>query len=79
MSAEEILKAKIIQKAWEDDSFKKQLLSDPKTALKVAFDVEVPDNIEIKTVEETSTQFVLVIPANPADLKSDSASTLGYW
>ncbi|MEW9698233.1 NHLP leader peptide family RiPP precursor [Paenibacillus sp. SI8] len=79
MSAEEILKEKIIQKAWEDESFKKQLLSDPKAALKESFDIVIPDNIKIKTVEETTEQLVLVIPANPKVALDGSVRTLGEW
>jgi len=80
MSAEEILKSQIIQKAWEDETFKKQLLSDPKTALKEAFGIDIPDNIQIKAVEETKEQFVLVIPSNPALISANSeATTLDYW
>ncbi|NEW07854.1 NHLP leader peptide family natural product precursor [Paenibacillus sp. SYP-B3998] len=78
MSAEE-LKAKIIQKAWEDASFKAQLLSDPKAALKEAFGIVIPDNIEIKTVEETPNQNVLVIPVNPAEALNGTAPLKDMW
>ncbi|WP_309121530.1 NHLP leader peptide family RiPP precursor [Paenibacillus sp.] len=68
------LKVKIIQKAWEDPQFKTQLLSDPKSALEATFGVKLPEGIELKAVEETPTQFYLVLPPNPADLKSDGGS-----
>jgi hypothetical protein len=66
MSSNEVLKAKIIQKAWEDEAFKNQLIANPKAALKQAFNITLPDDISVKAVEETSTEFVLVIPTNPA-------------
>ncbi|MBD0382663.1 NHLP leader peptide family RiPP precursor [Paenibacillus sedimenti] len=64
MSVEGI-KARIIQKAWEDSTFKEQLLSNPKVALKEAFGIAIPENIVIKSIEETSNEFILVIPAKP--------------
>ncbi|TXK80038.1 NHLP leader peptide family RiPP precursor [Paenibacillus sp. N3.4] len=79
MSSNEVLKAKIIQKAWEDDSFKEQLLVDPKAALKQAFNITIPADITIKTVEETSTEFVLVIPTNPAKVLVTSSSEDYIW
>lgn len=66
MSTNGILKEKIIQKAWEDEAFKNQLIANPKAALKQAFNITLPDDIKVKAVEETSTEFVLVIPTNPA-------------
>ncbi|MBP1963748.1 NHLP leader peptide family RiPP precursor [Paenibacillus aceris] len=66
MSSNEQLKARIIQKAWEDEAFKNQLLADPKAALKQTFGITLPDDMKVRAVEETSTEFVLVIPTNPA-------------
>lgn len=67
MSAEQILRDQIIKKAWEDAAFKEQLLTDPKQAIKEAFDITVPDHIQLKALEETSTDFYLVIPPNPSE------------
>lgn len=67
----ESLKVKIIQKAWEDPQFKAQLLADPKSALEASFGVKLPEGIQLQAVEETPTKFFLVIPPNPADLKSE--------
>ncbi|MEC0232405.1 NHLP leader peptide family RiPP precursor [Paenibacillus alba] len=60
------LRSQIIQKAWEDEAFKNQLIANPKAALKQAFNITLPDDIKVKAIEETSTEFVLVIPTNPA-------------
>mgnify|MGYP001320377014 CR=1 FL=1 len=61
------LKVQIIKKAWEDPAFKASLLADPKSAIQNAFGVEIPNGIEIKAVEETSSSYYLVIPPNPED------------
>lgn len=73
MMSETILVNQVIQKAWEDPSFKQKLLSDPKAALKEALGIIIPDSITLKTVEEGSQEFYLVIPQNPASttLKSN--------
>ncbi|OAS21344.1 NHLP leader peptide family RiPP precursor [Paenibacillus oryzisoli] len=79
MSTNESVKAKIIQKAWEDEAFKQQLLANPKAALKQAFNITLPDDIKVKAVEETSTEFVLVIPTNPAKVLVASNAVEIVW
>lgn len=79
MSSNEQLKAKIIQKAWEDEAFKNQLLANPKAALKQAFGITIPDDFQVKAVEETSTDFVLVIPANPAKVLVTAGPSNPNW
>ncbi|RAV11732.1 NHLP leader peptide family RiPP precursor [Paenibacillus contaminans] len=79
MSAEDTLKAKIIQKAWEDAAFKAQLLADPKAAIQAAFGVAIPAAVELVAVEETMSKYYLVIPPNPSEVLDASASENGMW
>lgn len=80
MSAEQILKTQIIQKAWEDASFKQELLADPKKAIEASFGIVVPSDIELVAVEETTSKFYLVIPPNPAEvLDGSDDAPLGMW
>jgi len=74
----ETLKVQIIKKAWEDAEFKAKLLADPKAAIKDAFGVDVPAGITLKAVEETATEYYLVIPPKPEDLAGDGSSPLEY-
>lgn len=78
--SEMTLTNQVIQKAWEDPSFKQRLLSDPKAALKEALGIIIPDTVSLKAVEEGSNEFYLVIPPSPSSgiLKTD-ASTQGSW
>ncbi|QSF45800.1 NHLP leader peptide family RiPP precursor [Paenibacillus tianjinensis] len=78
--SEAILKNQVIQKAWEDPSFKQKLLTDPKEALREALGIHLPDNITLKTVEEGSNEFYLVIPPRPSSgiMKTD-VSPLSSW
>nr|WP_189019585.1 NHLP leader peptide family RiPP precursor [Paenibacillus marchantiophytorum] len=75
----EILTTKIVQKAWEDPSFKEQLLSNPKAALKEAFGIVIPDHVGLKAVEETENEFVLVIPTNPAKMLVTPNGSDAQW
>ncbi|MFD2673178.1 NHLP leader peptide family RiPP precursor [Marinicrinis sediminis] len=79
MSGEEILKHQIIQKAWEDPAFKSRLLKDPKAALKEAFDLDIPKDIQLDVLEESSNHFYLVLPVNPADLSDDDGEHCNGW
>lgn len=63
--ATEVLQTQVIQKAWEDASFREKLMTDPKSAIRDVLGVVIPDHIQIKTLEETPDQFFLVIPPDP--------------
>ncbi|WP_246096626.1 NHLP leader peptide family RiPP precursor [Paenibacillus sinopodophylli] len=79
MTVKQTLQEQIVQKAWEDAEFKKQLIADPKTAVKEAFGVDVPDSIEVEVVEETASKYYLVLPQNPSDIRSEDDSQLSAW
>ncbi|MDQ8738788.1 NHLP leader peptide family RiPP precursor [Paenibacillus sp. LHD-38] len=79
MSAEKSLQDQIIQKAWEDADFKKELLANPKAAVKEAFGIDVPDTIEVEVVEESANKFYLVLPQNPAELKDAESVEGAMW
>lgn len=79
VSTEQSLKDQIIQKAWEDAEFKKQLQANPKAAVKDAFGVDVPDSIKVDVLEESADQYYLVIPQNPADLAVKADDEAAAW
>ncbi len=54
----------IIARAWSDDAFKRTLLNDATAALK-AEDIDVPDGVEIRAVENTENVMYLVVPRQP--------------
>ncbi|WP_276356899.1 NHLP leader peptide family RiPP precursor [Cohnella caldifontis] len=73
------LKMQIIKKSWDDPSFKQSLLSDPKGAIRQAFGVEFPADVDLKAVAESSAKFYLVIPPKPEDLGGESSAPQIYW
>ncbi|MCE5170611.1 NHLP leader peptide family RiPP precursor [Paenibacillus profundus] len=79
MSTEQLVRNQIVQKAWEDPSFRQKLLSAPKAAIKEVLGISIPEHIEIKAVEETKDQFVLVIPPNPTDVITAGRVQMGTW
>lgn len=79
MSAQQTLKDQVIQKAWEDAEFKKQLIANPKAAVKEAFGVDVPDTIEVEVVEESANKFYLVLPQSPAEVKDENHVDVPMW
>jgi hypothetical protein len=58
----ENFEAQIIAKAFKDEAFRQELLSNPKAVIKEALNISVPEDVEIKVVEETSKIFYLVLP-----------------
>ncbi|MGO4111086.1 NHLP leader peptide family RiPP precursor [Paenibacillus sp. YAF4_2] len=75
----QITRDQIIQKAWEDDAFMQQLLQDPKSAIKDAFGVDIPESIEVTAVEETPEHAYLVIPPKPSAMRTASAVEFPTW
>jgi hypothetical protein len=61
------LMEKIVTRAWEDESFKKELLADPGKAFEKVTGVKIPDDITVVAVEDTPRKLHLVIPMRPAD------------
>lgn len=59
------LESKLIAKAWQDETFKQELLSNPKVAFAKEMGQPLPENIEIRVLEETPTTFYIVVPKNP--------------
>ena len=55
---------KLMAKAVEDTDFRQQLLSNPESALKEAFDISVPDDFKIVVHEDDVRTSHLVLPAS---------------
>lgn len=58
--------AKMIARAWSDDSFKALLLSNPREAL-IEYDITIPTGIEVRVVEETDSVMYIVLPIRPGE------------
>jgi len=58
------LEAKIVARAWADESFRERLKSDPRSAVAEETGVTVPQSVAIEVLEETPDKAYLVIPSN---------------
>jgi hypothetical protein len=58
--------SQIVAKCWADAEFKAKLLADPKTTL-AAEGIAVPDDMELRVVENTPNLTYVVLPEIPPD------------
>ncbi len=64
----------IIVKAWRDEQFRKQLLSDPKKAIEREFNIKVPDDVSISVHVESDTALHLIVPSVPSNFDTEDLS-----
>ncbi|MBU0492017.1 MAG: NHLP leader peptide family RiPP precursor [Chloroflexi bacterium] len=57
----------LINRAWHDDAFKRELLANPKAVIERALGVVLPDEVNIHVHEQTPTEVHLVLPMPPTD------------
>ncbi len=64
--------AEIINKATTDIDFREKLLKDPKSTIEQQLGITLPEKLNIRVVEETSDDMILVLPytMNDSDLES---------
>lgn len=79
MTTGALLQSQVIEKAWQDPSFKAKLLSNPKAAIQEALGVVLPEHIKVKTVEENSDEFYLVLPPSPSTVIKSEVKPNAVW
>ena len=70
MTVKGLEKEEIIKKAQSDKDFKKALLDNPKETLG-QLGVQVPEEVEVKVVEESAKVVYLVLPVNLDELTDE--------
>ena len=63
--------ANLAAKAWKDKAFKQELLTNPKATIAKEFGTPIPDNIEVKVLEENPNTLYILLPVEPVDLESE--------
>jgi hypothetical protein len=59
------LEPEIIAKAWENEQFRQELLSNPKEAIAKTLGAKLAENLEVRVVQETPNSLYLVLPVMP--------------
>lgn len=59
------LESKLIAKAWQDEAFKQELISNPKAVYARELGKQLPENITIRVMEETPDTIYLALPTSP--------------
>ena len=58
----------LIERSLQDESLRQRLLSDPKAAVEQELGTRLPEDVQVRAVEETADTVYLVLPsASPAD------------
>ena len=79
MTSGALFQSQVVEKAWQDPSFKAKLLANPKAAIQEALGVTLPDHIKIKTVEESTDEFYVVLPPSPENVVKSEVKPAGVW
>jgi hypothetical protein len=53
---------RLVQRSIEDEDFRQKLLDDPKWALEQVLQTQLPDDVEVRVVEESPKTIYLVLP-----------------
>jgi hypothetical protein len=59
------IEARLTDRAWKDEAFRRALIEDPKATLERELQVKVPEGVSVTVVEETPTNRYLVLPPAP--------------
>ena len=76
--------ARLFAACWKDEALRARLMADPKAVL-AEYDMPVPDNMDVKVVENADDCVHITLPAPPADDTDLSDDDLGkaaggtYW
>jgi Nitrile hydratase, alpha chain len=64
----------IVQRSLQDDSFRQMLLDDPKGTVEQELGTQLPEDVEVRVVEESQQSIYLVLPFRSADLQTGELS-----
>jgi hypothetical protein len=62
---------RLIMKAWEDEAFRQELITNPRAVYVREFGYPVPEGFEIEVIEETPGTIKMVLPKNPAPVTAE--------
>jgi hypothetical protein len=57
------MERRLIQRSLQDESFRRRLLDDPKAAVEQELATQLPEDVKVRVVEETTDTIYLVLPS----------------
>ncbi|MBD0347496.1 MAG: NHLP leader peptide family natural product precursor, partial [Coleofasciculus sp. Co-bin14] len=60
------IETQIIAQAWKDDTYKQELLNNPKAVIEREFGIQLPDEISVQVLEENPSNLYFVLPMHPS-------------
>lgn len=74
------LEVAIIQRTFKDEAFRREMLTDPRTALGDELGASFPDWLKVMSLEDTKDRTHLIVPKNPArETLIDQSEHLAGW
>jgi Nitrile hydratase, alpha chain len=62
-SGRQEMERRIIQRSIEDEAFRRRLVEDPKAAVEQELGTRLPEEVQVRAVEETADTIYLVLPS----------------
>ena len=62
MNARQTLEAQLIDRAMKDETFRQELLRDPKGVVARELGIQMPENIDVQVLQESPSTVYLVVP-----------------
>ena len=66
--------SQLVAKAWQDENFKQELLSNPKAVFERETGKNPPEGVQVTVLEETPNHIYMVLPVKPAIENSEELS-----
>jgi hypothetical protein len=66
---------RLIIKAWEDEAFRQELLTNPRPVYVREIGQELPEGFEIEIIEEAPGTIKMVLPKNPSPVSAEGELT----
>lgn len=66
------LEQKLIEQAWENETFKQELINNPKAVINRESRQQLPEELEVEVLQETANKVYLVLPENPAQIADEA-------
>ena len=60
------IEARLTDRAWKDEEFRRALIEDPRGTLERELEVKLPEEVSLTVLEETPTNRYLVLPTAPS-------------